>query len=192
MRILLYIMIFSMSSATALAADEQSPTHWWQIVSGILAIPTAIGTLIFGLATLKKTRLESKKIELELREKEASIANMPGVAASGAHEIAQSLVNPLIDNNRVNYLILRFVVIFLLLQFWQIFEKLFALVGTGTVLTLQQVFKISVEGLPMLLYFSLSQVVQFSWIVLVLVLGLPLYRDISTHIGFRIWTNSKS
>jgi hypothetical protein len=185
MRIFLCVIIIMLSTA-AFAADEPNPTPWWQIVSGILAIPTAIGTLIFGLATLRKTRLESRKIELELLEKEAAIANMPGVGSSGAHEIAQSLVNPLIDNNRVNYLILRFVVIFLLLQFWEVFEKIFNLVGGGTFLTLQEVFQFRTQGIPMMIFFGLSQVVQFSWIVLVLLMGIPLYRDISTHIGFRI------
>jgi hypothetical protein len=191
MRLLLCIIIIMLSTAAS-AADESNPTHWWQIVTGILAIPTAIGTLIYGLATLKKTRLESKVIELELLEKQAAIAKMPGVVTSGAQEIAQSLVDPLIDNNRVNYLILRFVVIFLVLQFWQIIEKIFELVGGGTILTLQEVFKVSVQGTPTMIFFGLGQVLSFSWIVLVLLMGVPLYRDISTHLGFRVFPKTQS
>jgi hypothetical protein len=51
-------------------------------------------------------------------------------------------------------------------------------------LTIQELFKISTNGVPTMIFFVLSEVVQFSWIVLVLLLGVPLYRDISKHIGF--------
>jgi len=178
-------------STAAFAADESNPPHWWEITTGILAIPTAIGGLIVGYATLKRTRLEAKKIELELREKEANIAKMPGIANPEAHELAQTLINPLIDNNRVNYLIMRFVIIFLLLQFWEVFQKVFNFVAGGTFLTIQNVFHLPTGGPPTMIFFGLTEVVQFSWIALVLMLDVPLYRDISTHIGFRIFNELK-
>jgi hypothetical protein len=181
----LIIVLIVLLSSPAFANDEANPTHWWQIVTGILAIPTAIGTLILGYATLTKTRLESKKIELELLEKQAMISSLPSAASSEAHKVAQSLIDPLIDNNRVNYLVLRFVIVFLLLQFWEIFQKIFNLLAGGTMLTIQEVFKLPV---PTMIFFGLTEVVQFSWIVLVLLLGVPLYRDISTFIG-RSWVD---
>jgi hypothetical protein len=190
MRIFVSLIIIMLSSA-AFAADESKATHWWDIATGVLAIPTALFGIVLAYATLTKTNLESKKIELELREKQATIANTPGIATPESDKIAQSLINPLIDNNRVNYLILRFVVIYLILQFWEIFQKVFNLLVGGTFLSLQKVFGLSIEGLPTLIFFGLTQVVQFSWIILVLLLGLPLYRDISTHIGFRILKRPK-
>jgi|SRR5579862_1308719 len=184
MRTILCLIIILLSTP-AFAGDETNPTHWWQVVTGILAIPTAIGAMILGYATLKKTRLESKKIELELLDKQAMISNLPGIASPEAHKVAQSLIDPLIDNNRVNYLILRFVIIFLLLQFWEVIQKVFSLLAGGAMLTIQQVFKVSTDGLLTIIFFGLSEVVQLGWIVLVLLLGVPLYRDISTHIGFK-------
>jgi hypothetical protein len=186
------VIAIALPTAAFAAGDESNPTHWWQVVTGILAIPTAIGAIVLGYATLKKTRLESKKIELELLEKRATIANMPSAASPEANKIAQSLIDPLIENNRVNYLILRFVVIYLLFEFWQIFEKAFGLVAGGTMVTLQELFKVSVSGVPTMIFFGLSQVVQVGWIILVLLLGLPLYRDISAHIGFRLLGRSSS
>ena len=186
MRTFLCVILIVIPTA-AFAGDEPTPMQWWQIVSGILAIPMTMGTLIFGLATLKKTRLESRKIELELREREAAIAGMPGATSAHVQEIAHSLLNPLIDNNRVNYLMLRFVIVYLVLQFWGVFEKLWDLLSAGTLVTLQQVFNLRTDGVPIMIFVALNGVVQFGWIALVLLLVPPLYRDISHHIGFDIW-----
>src|SRR4051812_29945434 len=107
----------------ALAEEASKPLHWWEIVSGILAIPVAFIGLVFSYATFVKTRLEAQKIELEIREKQKALAES-GTATVEVQQVAQSLIDPLVDNARVNYIIMRFIILYLVLLFWELFAKI--------------------------------------------------------------------
>jgi hypothetical protein len=53
--------------ATALATDQAvKPLDWWQVVTGILAVPAAILGLFYSFFQVQKTRLETHKLELHL------------------------------------------------------------------------------------------------------------------------------
>src|ERR1700726_4554496 len=73
----------------AMAGDGASPpAAWWQIATGILAIPAAILGLVYSYFQIQKTRLETRKIALEVRqtEKESGLERIEPVGmAAGKH-----------------------------------------------------------------------------------------------------------
>jgi len=48
------------------------PIPWWQVVTGIIDIPAAVVGLIYTYRLSAKTRLESRKLQLEILEKEGN------------------------------------------------------------------------------------------------------------------------
>jgi hypothetical protein len=165
-------------------ADDIKKPEWWEIIAGIIAIPTGLLGLVVSYATYKKTRLESKKLEFEILEKEKELAKAPPPTAE-QQRVSDVIIKPLIDNTRVNYFLLRFILLSLMLLFWTILEKAFGFFVGGAFVTLTQLlgFSSAAATIPM---FVLSQIVQLGWVVLVLMVGVPLYRDIAHHIGFRV------
>ena len=67
-----------MSSFPALIVLTQVPTGeglpWWTVAAGIIAVPTGLLVLVHSYVVIKKTRLETQKFELEIREKEKELA----------------------------------------------------------------------------------------------------------------------
>ncbi len=165
-------------------ADEMKRPEWWEVIAGIIAIPTGLLGLVVSYATYKKTGLESKKLELEILEKEKEFAKAPPPTAE-QQRVADVIIKPLIDNTRVNYFLLRFILLSLMLLFWAILEKGFNFFVGGAFVTLTQLLGFSTlrATIPI---FILSQLAQLGWVILVLMVGVPLYRDIARHIGFRV------
>jgi hypothetical protein len=178
------VCIVLLISSPALAEDSK-PEHWWDMTTGIIAIPVAIFGLVLSYATFVKTRLEAQKIELEIREKQKAIAES-GAATPEVQLVAQSLIEPLVDNARVNYIIMRFVLLYLILLFWEVVSKAFNFLGIGAFLTWTKILGGSERGAPEIILYGATQVVQFGWILIVIFVGVPLYKDIAKHINFRL------
>ena len=53
---------------------------WWQVATDIVGLPATIVGLVFSFFQIQKTRLESKKIRLEIIEKKATL----GIIEQGA------------------------------------------------------------------------------------------------------------
>jgi hypothetical protein len=62
--------VFVVLSPTAIAAaTDASSEPWYKIATGVIAIPTAMLGLLFSYRLLRKTNLETKKLQLEIDEK---------------------------------------------------------------------------------------------------------------------------
>jgi hypothetical protein len=106
-----------------------SDPQWWTVAAGIIAIPAAILGIFYTFSLMKKTRLETRKFELEVKEKEASLT--AAVESSSSAELTKLVARPLIEGRRVQEIILRFVILFLVLQIWRIIERVFDAVAGG-------------------------------------------------------------
>jgi hypothetical protein len=63
--------VLAIVPSIALAGDQATqPLVWWQVVTGVLAIPAAILGLVYSFFQIQKTRLETRKIALELQRTE--------------------------------------------------------------------------------------------------------------------------
>jgi hypothetical protein len=182
----IYWTLFFVVALAAPAAAEQAKTpEWWEIAAGIAAIPTGIVGIVTAYYTAVKSRLEARKLELDLRTQEAALAASPA-ATDGQRALTHSLIDPLVDNTKVNYFVMRFVLLYLMLQFWDVLSKVANFVVGGAYMTLTQVLHLASDS--KILQFGLiglTEIIQFGWIILVLLIGLPLYKDIAGHIGFK-------
>jgi len=72
-RALILACLFLIQAVIRAADDPSKPLEWWQVGAGIIALPAGILGLLFSYYQIQKTRLESRKLELELQEKEREL-----------------------------------------------------------------------------------------------------------------------
>lgn len=65
------------------ATQGTNSLTWWQVTTGVLGIPTAIFAILGGYRVSQKTRLETRKLQLEI-EKEEGRARQPREVAPAA------------------------------------------------------------------------------------------------------------
>src|SRR5262245_53356504 len=114
-------MLLNVSIFLAEAAPA-TPPQWWQVATGILAIPAAMIGLIYSWFLVQKTRLETKKLasEIATQAKKASAAPVSG----------QEIVLPTreaVIQATVPLLLLRYVLLHLLWSIWGYFSGVVSL-----------------------------------------------------------------
>ncbi len=97
------------------AANAKAGEVWYKVATGVLAIPAALLGLILTFNILRKTTLESRKLELEIQQKHAEVR-----AATAGEVTLQTLASPVVEGQRVLLLIVRFVVLELTLRLWNV------------------------------------------------------------------------
>lgn len=164
------------------AADVAKETRWWEVTTGIIAIPAAIVGLIYSVVLIKKTRVEVKKTELEIREKETALGKVTPAEPSLAH----ALITPIFEAKHVQLLLLRFVLLYVTLSLWALAEDAFSLLVGGAYLGAQKLAASHFESdnlwlvIPLLL---ISKLPKLGELAILLGIGLPLFRDVSAALG---------
>jgi hypothetical protein len=174
-------------------AATSRPPEWWEIISGILAIPVTLVGMALSYALVKKThsedaklKAETEKLKLEVREKKAQLSPE---AAAEAEYFLEVAVQPIADFRLWQLLLLRFLVLYILLALWPLVEKAFFVVAMGLVLGLEKLFHIDLDNAmhwyayPFYL-FAMAPKAGY-WIVLYLA-GWPLLRDMSSALGLSL------
>lgn len=171
-----------MSTFPSLTVLAQAPTvdgsPWWTIATGIIGVPVALLLLISSYVVIKKTRLETQKFELEIREKEKELA--------GAHEegdivrINQLVAQPILEGRRVQEILLRAIVLFLALQAWHLVEIIFGAFTTGIGFGLSSITTRSPSNdiTMVLITSSLAQLPTVGYWLVFFALGGPLLVDV--------------
>lgn len=161
------------------------PKHWWEIIGGIIAIPVALIGIAYSYVLIKKTRLESRKMELEIAEKQQAIEEIVGERS----EEVQRLIKPLVESKNVQFLLLRFVILFLLIEGWSLVEKGFNLIMGGMYLGISSLTDMELSDdnpwvlIPFLIMTNLPQVGY--WVVFIAI-GWPLFRDVNQILGLNL------
>jgi hypothetical protein len=99
----------------AVAQDTLVPAGdaWYKVVAGIIAIPAAVLGIIVSWNMMQKTRLETRKLELEINDKERAVRK----EVSPAEKLAL-ISAPLSDSQRALLIIVRFVLLEVTLRIW--------------------------------------------------------------------------
>ena len=105
------------------SADSPSQSEWWQTATGIIGIPVAILTLTGTWFLISKTRLESKKLQLEIREKERDLADAR--EADDPIKAAEIVVEPTFQVRASQDIILRAVLLVIILYIWKFIQVVF-------------------------------------------------------------------
>jgi hypothetical protein len=162
----------------AQSKDEHTPPPWYEQVTGILGIPVALLTPVLAFVVLKKSRLESRRTELEIMEKEKEL----GLGA-GTERPPQSVISPTIPYV-VSSIILRYILLELTLRLMTLLttplEYAFKGIGFGIYALLESKFRNNTP-LEMTLY-GVAQLGTVAasillWTVLI-ILGWPLFKDV--------------
>jgi len=190
------LLLLSALFVASAAAAEEAPKakQWWEIVGGILAIPAGVVSLAYSYVLIRKTRLEARKTELEIIEKESQLQEL----TAGRSEAAREIVAPLVQGRQAQYLMLRFVLLYVVLRLWNAITSAFNVLITGAALGAQQFAKINLDNnwllVPFFVISKLPEVVD--WLI-ILGLGLPLFRDLNKFLNIDLkailvpWQRSK-
>ncbi len=186
-------------------AGEPKQLHWFEIVTGVLGIPAALIGLAYSYVLIRKTRLEAVKAELEIEEKRRSLAE-PGAPAdqpattagaqpsfrihaeAGARQVVNLSFDP--QDRAIQLVILRFILLYLLLQGWRLLATTIRVGVGGGFLGLAKLFgwstSIDFDKLSWWQQALAYGVVSFEDVIywaLFLLLGIPLIRDLNRILG---------
>jgi hypothetical protein len=174
-----------LNADVAFAQGLKEP-QWWEIVTGILAIPASLIGLAYSYILIRKTRLEAKKTELEILEKEQALQKL----STEQQELVLEAVRPLAQVNIALYLVLRFVVVYLILKAWGLVEVGYNVITSGVYLGLSEFLRLDLFAkldsqnlwhmLPVYLIANLPKIGY--WIVF-LAIGWPLFKDANRLMG---------
>ena len=181
-------VLASSTAAQYLSSPAKEPVpYWWQLTTGILAIPVAIVGLAYSYVLIKKTRLEAKKTELEIKEKQAQLDE---VAKSHA-DFVQHVLSPIPQSPTYQSLILRLVLLFVILQAWRLLERGYQFVLYGLVAGLLaatgNLDSLDTEPLWLIIpYVILREVPSVGCLIVLFVIGWPLLKEINAAVGLNL------
>lgn len=178
-------LVVAQEATTSIGGDA-----WYKIITGIIAIPAALLGLLVTINMIKKMTLESKKLELEIREKEEKATETIST------EVAVNLIRPLGEGQRGMLLIVRFVILELALRLWNVVPSavsyITGVIPTTALLIFGDEFYENFEptsgaGLAMMIIPQLiSLLFSIVYWVIIFGFGWPLFRDTCHYLNIPI------
>ena len=158
---------------------------WYKVATGVIAVPAALMGLVISWNMMQRSRLETRKLELEISEKQKQIHN------SAPAEKLELLSTPLGDSQRALLLIIRFVLLELTLRIWNfvpqavsyimlaIFYLLYFIMPTDTFLQVSPtITTIAPTGISFLF--------RIVYWIIVFGFGWPLFKDTCSFLNIPI------
>jgi hypothetical protein len=185
-RKILTTIVCSQIMTFAFAGGEEPKTpQWYDVVVGIIAIPSAIVGLVYSVALIRNTRLESEKAKLEIEEKRKALNNE--TTTTGIDP--KHLIEPIIQANQVQLIILRFILLYVVLSLWSLVDSAYNLLTVGTYLGLQTLNERMLEGkFVQIILFIFTKLPEIGEWTIKIGLGIPIFKDISQILGINIRT----
>lgn len=160
-----------------------TPPEWYEIVGGIIAIPIAFIGAVYTILLIKKTRLESKKLELEILKTESQTKQI----RESLDEQQQIEVAPIIKSIAFQFVVLKFVVLYLLLKGWGLVEDAFQFLAGGTYLGLTKLDIVDADNnIALAIFYFISNLPQVGYWVIFIGLGWSIFRDANNILGFEL------
>lgn len=158
---------------------------WTTVLTAIVSIPATIFTLIGSSWLIKKTRLENRKLELEIEEKEIALGK---VATTGSDKaFAELVAQPLFEGRRVQEIILRSILLILMLQAWRIGGLLLTYLTPSGVFYTFDPRPSQWVLIPLYLIVLLIKVAPIvGYYVVLLGMGTSIVLDILRHLNIRV------
>jgi hypothetical protein len=184
------VLLAVLLAPAALAAEDgTTPTggeEWYKAATGILAIPAALLGIIISWNMVRKPRLETRKLQLEIDERQEALAK-GGTEEFKAHLIAA----PFSENQRAILIIIRFVLLELTLRIWNVVPEAIASIITVIGMGILLVTGFGAQGMATTVTFSLAPVVlkiMFDIVYLIILFGFgwPLFKDTAAFLNIPI------
>lgn len=167
------------------AAPDENAQDWKQFVSWALGLPVAVVAALGTVYILPKARRENRKLELEILEKERAL----GIAQvkEDPAQVASVVAEPIFETRRAQDLILRFVLLYLLLQAWSVVSGLLGTALAGAQIGLNNAVEGDASPLVIAGYLLAAAVASLPGVVrslLFVVVGWPLLLDVAKLLRF--------
>jgi hypothetical protein len=162
-------------------------THWWEVATGILAIPAAIIGLKYSYHLTQKTRLEITKTELEIEEKRRTLGG--GAVAQAPIEASQGDQRSRITD----YLILRFIILYLFGRLWGLAYDAATSIIFGAGFFMLKVLgwgsrfgNLDRNNAVILGGYVASKIPDVLYWIITFALAWPLFKDVNRALGMRL------
>ena len=166
------------------AQGPSSPPPWWSVTAGIIAVPAGIIGLILTVLLIKKTRLESQKFGLEIRQKQIELA--AAQTEGDTTKLTELVAEPILENRRIQQILLRAIVLFFALQGWSLVRELYRAIARWAGIGLQSLLPGSngsiTEPLGLAFYVLLQLPTVGYWLVFIAIGG-PLLADVLAQLA---------
>jgi len=165
----------------AWSADR--PPQWYEVGAGIISIPAALIGLAYSYILIKKTRLEARKVELEIAEKEEQIRTLTGRQPPESFAFASQEPSriPLIG-----ILLLRFALLYIVVVSWGLVEDVWQILFGGVIASAQSLWNISLSGWIVIPLIMVQKAPKVLFWVLFGAMALPLFKDINSALGLDV------
>ena len=153
--------------------------EWYETVVGIIGIPVAVIGMIYTFFLINKVRLETRKTKLEILEKERQLGNLE----PQTHTEVQ-----LVKTNEINSIILRFILLFIVLKFWFLIEKLLEWVVGGIYLLTNDATDVEISehwSTAIFVFFAKILPELIYWAIIISI-GWPILRDINKYLNLNL------
>lgn len=180
-KLLSLLFILFVCPLVVFAQDASKQPQWYEIIGGVLAIPATIIGIAYSYVLVKKTKLESRKIDLEIREKEELLYEK-GVTQS---EEVKKIVKPFITTQIIQQIILRFIILELISRLFGIFAGSYSFLLASIGMTVGNFFWNG--GVVLTMTLSLLQFIpQIGYALISIAIGYPLFKDVNKILGIDI------
>jgi hypothetical protein len=193
MAVMLLVFFVSACGPLQVPAVEQSNNgqqpQWWEVASGIVAIPVALMGLAYSYILIKKTNLESKKIQLEIVEKQSKLKDKKVNESEKSHLVATALV----ENQLAFNIILRFILLNLIYSIWEYVTRGYNILIQGLSIAMNIAaanYHTSFSESFLIFSYVLGNILTFlpqiGSLMIFLGLGWPLFKDVNRLLGIDI------
>ena len=180
-------MFLTSAVVAVLAIQAPQPEVWYKVVAGVIAIPAALLGLVLSYNILRKTTLETRKLERELR----SPTDIPPAEPRGESPGLSFQASPQIGSALL--LLIRFVVLEVTLRLWNVVPTAVGYLITGLVYGYMWLVRSQPEPLSNDLTVAMtagSQVIRLGFDIIYWLMafgfGWPLLKDTCLVLGIRV------
>jgi hypothetical protein len=159
-----------------------NPVRWWETATGIIGIISGILGLPTAYWLSQKYRYETRKLQLEILEKEGKLPKKHPRVLRREHIIdsPQAIVTG------IQGFVIRFIILYVAILGWDIIERFITpFISASIAYWLSEHPEVSQEWKTILGLSAYSQITGIGKLLIFLLLGWPLLSDITAFIGVR-------
>jgi hypothetical protein len=187
------LLVLLMATAVFAQSEESGGSNaaqpWWKIATGVIAVPAGLLGLYYTYRLAEKTRLESKKLQRELEEQATQISEAESNKTARPESLAAPLRNRIIATRTQDFIV-RYIILEVAARAWGAVMSLVApLINLGTNIYYSSSYYRSAmrtsdsEWFRYVIYTIESYITSFGYIMLFLLIGWPLLKDICASLG---------
>jgi|GEM_PF-5704987 len=190
---MILLLVAHLTAVAEPATSAPESPAWYQVVVGILTIPTTFFGVFASYYLVKKTRNESKRLAQELEQNELKV-----VQANDAPTAAARIVSgPVFEGRKAQDILVRFVLLYLVLQAWGLVSGLFQVASSGGEYALFNAMQQDHSSMATIGYVAIGILGTIPSVVsalLFVAIGLPLLLDITKLLNLQLpnWAFSSS